>query len=197
MKRVFIIGPGGVGKTTCGGLFATKIGYVFVDVDSEFMRRIGHIGEHIEQRGHADYCRANSALLYELLEEQTSDTVFALSSGFLVHEDVDCALTKHRSVLRLGVSILVLPSESLEETEAIIVPRQLARGIGCREETQRRAIRDRHPRYLHFGDIKVLSIESPSRIAEAMKAKYLAIAEPSLAVERARPAASRPSAPVN
>ena len=197
MKRVFIIGPGGVGKTTCGGLFATKIGYTFVDLDSQFMRRIGHIGDHIEQKGYTDYCRANSALLYALLEEQTSDTVFALSSGFLVHDDIDPALAKHKSVIRLGISILLLPGESAQEAEAVIVARQLARGIGCREDTQRRAIRDRHPRYLQFGDIKVFSTESPDIIAETMKAQYLEIAGPAHRVARVQAAAARPSLPAN
>jgi len=177
MKRVFIIGPGGAGKTTCGELFARKIGYTFVDLDWQFMRRIGHIGDHIERKGYESYCRANSALFYELLAEQAADTVFALSSGFLVYEDVDPVLAKHKSVIRLGVSILLLPAESLQEAEAIIVARQLARGIGCREETQRRDIRDRHPRYMRFGDIKVFSAEPPATIAGTMKASYLEFVE--------------------
>ena len=186
MKRVFIVGPGGVGKTTCGRLFAVKIGYAFADLDSEFKRRIGDIGDHIERKGYADYCHVNSALLYELLREQASDTVFALSSGFLVHEDVDRALAKHKSVIRLGVSILLLPSECPRETEDIVMARQLARGIGGREETHRRDIRDRHPRYLRFGDIKVFSAEPPDRIAGTMAARYLELAG-SGRVDRARP----------
>jgi shikimate kinase len=178
MKRVFIIGPGGVGKTTCGKAFANLIGYTFVDLDSEFMGRIGHIGEHIEKKGYLSYCRSNSALFYALIEEQSSDTVFALSSGFLAHEETCPELSKHKDAIRdLGVSILLLPSRSASETEEIVVARQLSRGIGCREASQRRIIRNRFPRYLGHGNIHIFSAERPMHVAEEMKTKYLEYAE--------------------
>ena len=178
MERVFIIGPGGCGKTTCGRLFAHRIGYAFVDLDAEFMDRIGHIGRHIEQNGYLSYCRRNSELFYALLDEQVSDTVFALSSGFLVHEDTDSSLAKHSDAIRnLGRSILLLPSSSLAEAVEIVVSRQLSRALGYTEEKQRRTIRERYPRYLQHGDIQILSAESPGRIAEIMENEYLSLTE--------------------
>jgi len=173
MKRIFIVGPGGVGKTTCGRIFAEKISYDFVDLDSEFMGRIGHIGDHIEEQGYLSYCRKNSELFYELLSKQTKDTVFALSSGFLVHGDVDSDLKKHAdSISDLGLSILLLPSESLEKTKAVVVGRQLGRGLNVKEDRERQKIRERFHRYLQFGNIKVFSTDSPESIAETMKQEY-------------------------
>jgi shikimate kinase len=170
MKRVFIIGPGGVGKTTCGKIFAEKISFDFIDIDLEFMHRIGNIDSHIEEQGYLSYRRNNSNLFYELMKEQNNDTVFALSSGFLVH---DSDLTKHlNSIRNSGLSILLLPSESLEETEKIIVARQLSRGLNCKEDRERQKIRARFYRYLQLGDIKVFSSDSPQTIAEIMNQKY-------------------------
>lgn len=193
MKRVFIIGPGGVGKTTCGELFANLIGYGFVDLDSEFMARIGHIGRHIEDKGYLSYCRSNSALFYTLLREQSSDTVFALSSGFLVYEDVDPELSIHRDSIReLGISILLFPSQSVEETEKIIVVRQISRGIGCREESERRKIRDRFPKYSKHGDIQIFSTQEPPCVAEEMRTKYKEFEEQFSAPYRSQPHDAHP-----
>lgn len=178
MKRVFIIGPGGAGKTTCGKLFANLIGYDFVDLDAEFMTRIGHISRTIEDKGYLNYCRSNSALFYTLIRKQTCNTVFALSSGFLVHEDTDPELSiLHESIRELGISILLMPSQSLHETEEIIIARQMTRGIGCREESQRRKIRDRFPKYIRYGDIQIFSAQKPAYIAKEMTAKYNKYAE--------------------
>ncbi|MEI6424824.1 MAG: shikimate kinase, partial [Lentisphaerota bacterium] len=178
MKRIFIIGPGGVGKTTCGRIFANKISYDFIDLDSEFMERIGNIGDYIESNGYLNYCRENSKLFYELLKEQNTNIVFVLSSGFLVHGDVDSNLKKHANSIRdLGFSILLLPSESLEKTEEIVVARQLSRGLNCQENRERQKIKNRFHIYLKFGDIKVFSADSPESIAEIMKQRYQENAE--------------------
>jgi len=160
-------------------VFAGLIGYVFVDLDSEFMARVGHIGQHIEDKGYLSYCRSNSALFYALIEEQSEDTVFALSSGFLVHEDTDPELSKHKDAIRdLGCSILLLPSRSIEETEKIIISRQMSRGIACQQKSERRKIRDRFLKYYKHGDIQIFSTENPTCVAEEMKTKYMEFAEP-------------------
>lgn len=192
MKRVFIIGPGGVGKTTCGELFANLLGYRFVDLDSEFMARVGHIGRHIEDEGYSSYCHSNSALFYSLLEEQSSDTVFALSSGFLVYEDTDPELSKHKDTIRdLGVSILLLPSRSVEESEEIIVSRQMSRGIFCRRESERKKIRNRFPKYREYGDIQIFSCQQPVQVAESMRTRYMELAEESSTPYRSQPRDTR------
>ena len=43
MARIFLIGPGGVGKTTAGAELARQLGCAFVDLDQQFMARVGQI----------------------------------------------------------------------------------------------------------------------------------------------------------
>jgi shikimate kinase len=170
MKRIFIIGPGGVGKTTWGKLFANKICCEFIDLDSEFINRIGLIESYIKEHGYRNYCRENSSLFYKLLEEQIEDTVFALSSGFLVYGNVDSELKKHRESIRdLGLSILLLPSESIDETEDIVVKRQLTRGLNYSEDRERKKIRERFDSYAKSGDLKIFSADSPESVADKME----------------------------
>lgn len=174
MKRVFIIGPGGAGKTTCGKIFAHLMGYAFVDLDSEFMTRIGHIGRHIKDKGYLSYCRNNSSLFYSLIEEQVEDAVFALSSGFLIYEETDQELSKHKDAIRhLGISILLLPSRSAKESEEIIVTRQISRGLPYNPQFERKKIRARIPKYRKHGNIQIFSDGNPVQLAEEMKMRYV------------------------
>ena len=176
-KLVFIVGPGGSGKSTAGKILAERLGYGFVDLDYAFCERIGIIGDYIDEHGYRAYSSANSRLFDQLLIEHPSRTVFPLSSGFLVHEDSPALVRKHKLLLeRAGVSILLLPSESLGEATSIIVPRQLGRGIpGLVESTERRKLASRFPRYKGFGDIKVFSSADPSTVADLMMAELARI----------------------
>jgi len=121
LRRVFLIGPAGVGKSTCGALLAPKLGFGFVDLDSEFNTRVGHIAEFIAREGYLAYCGRNVDLFEALLEEEESDAVYALSSGFLLYEDLDPSYSRLAGDLRrLGVSILLLPAASVEEAAEIL-----------------------------------------------------------------------------
>ncbi len=84
-KHVFLIGPGGVGKTTLGPLLAPLTDATFVDLDEQFCERIAPIRHFLDEHGYAAYIRENASLFRILLEEAKprSRRVFALSSGFL------------------------------------------------------------------------------------------------------------------
>lgn len=169
-KLIFIVGPGGVGKTTAGEVLAEEIGYAFVDLDREFLNRVGLIGDYVREHGYSRYCETNSRLFEELVREWPSETVFPLSSGFLVHEDSPELVKKHKKLLqKLGVSVLLLPSESLQESLKVVVPRQLSRGyIDTTEENEIERHRHRYPKYKEYGDVKIFSKEEPRKIAARM-----------------------------
>lgn len=77
---------------------------------------------------------------------------------------------KHQQVLKAsGISILLLPSELLENSVKIIIPRQLARGFSLNEYSEREKFTRRFPIYKELGDIKIFSSDKPEIIAEQMK----------------------------
>jgi shikimate kinase len=168
--NLFLIGPGGVGKSTSGPLLAERLGYRFVDVDREFCARIANISEYIGTQGYVAYCHANADLIERLLEASTKNTVFAMPSGCLVHDECpEVALRNAETLRQHGLSILLLPSRSVEESTELIVARQLGRGFGLNGSREREKYRNRHPRYLAMGDIQVFSCESPTAIAAQMQ----------------------------
>ncbi len=169
-ELVFIVGPGGAGKSTTGKLLAEKLDYKFVDVDAAFNSRIALIPYFVRDNGYKAYCETNSKLVEDLIAEYSSKIVMPLPSGFLVHEDSPELVIKHKSLLSANdVSILLLPSKSLDETIDIIVKRQLTRGFtDMIEEREREVITRRHPLYMHHGDIQIFSYKSPEQIANLM-----------------------------
>jgi shikimate kinase len=168
--RIFIIGPGGVGKSSSGVILAELLGYKFIDLDAEFCGRIGNIGEYIRAKSYEDYCRQNSELFYLLLGENLDNYVFVLSSGFLVHENMGPLTKKHRETLKkVGTTILLIPSKSLKTSTETVVARQLSRGFGLNEENERIKFEKRFGIYQKFGDVKIFSRAMPKNIAKRMK----------------------------
>lgn len=167
--KIFLIGPGGVGKSTSGKILAQKLGYELVDLDMKFMNQVGHIGSFIESFGYEKYAYRNSKLFYSLLASSNENAVFILSSGFLVHKGLEELISKHARVLKTnGISILLLPSKDINEAIEIVTKRQINRGFGLVEEHERRKIEERYIKYLKFGDIKIFSQDKPEIIAEEM-----------------------------
>jgi shikimate kinase len=172
LRRVFLIGPAGVGKSTCGPLLARKLGFGFVDLDFEFNTRVGHIAEFIARQGYLAYCRRNVDLFEALLDEE-SDAVHALSSGFLLYEDLDSSYSRLTDDLRrLGVSILLLPAASVEEATEITVGRLLARRPGLNAEKERAKFRTRFNKYIRHGDIQIISNAPPAVTVERARQEY-------------------------
>lgn len=168
--KIFLIGPGGVGKSSCGKILASLLDYNFIDLDSEFCERIENIGNYINKYGYKKYCFENSKIFYNILDQQLDNFVFSLSSGFLVHENIKELTSKHQQTLKaLGLSILLLPSQSLTKSTKIIIKRQLSRGFGLKEDKEKIKFTKRFPIYKEFGDIKIFSHDKPEIIAEQMK----------------------------
>jgi shikimate kinase len=173
LRRVFLIGPAGVGKSTCGALLAPKLGFGFVDLDSEFNRRVGDIAEFIAREGYLAYCRRNVDLFEALLAEEESDAVYALSSSFLLYEDLDPSYSRLAGDLRrLGVSILLLPAASIEEAEEITVQRLLARRPGLDAERERAKFRTRFHKYIRHGDVQIICNAPPEVTVERARHEY-------------------------
>mgnify|MGYP001307809638 CR=1 FL=1 len=172
--KIFIIGPGGVGKSTCGKILATLLDYNFIDLDTEFCDRIENIGVYINKYGYEKYCYANSKLFYEIIRCHSENFVFPLSSGFLVHEGMAELTAKHQQTIqKKGISILLLPSADITESTQIVVARQLTRGFGLNADKEKLKFQQRYKRYNNLGNIKIYSHQNPIDIANQMKKRIL------------------------
>ena len=66
---IFLIGPGGAGKTTAGALLAKRLGRPFIDLDHRFAEQHGDISRFVDQYGYGVYARANVDLYASLSRE--------------------------------------------------------------------------------------------------------------------------------
>ncbi len=167
---IFLIGPGGVGKTTSGKIFADKLKYQFLDLDEEFCKRNEIIGEFINKYGYKSYCKKNSSLFFQLVENcKEENTVFVLSSGFLVHEGLNSLTQKHLKALKNhGFSICLLPNKDKKIASEIVVNRQLKRGFGLNKNREKQKFNSRYDKYKKLGDIVFFSSDNPENIAKIM-----------------------------
>ena len=59
MSTIFLIGPGGAGKTTVGHLLAARLGRAFIDLDARFAGKHGDISRFVDSFGYVVYAREN------------------------------------------------------------------------------------------------------------------------------------------
>jgi shikimate kinase len=165
-RHIFLVGPGGVGKTTTGRLLAPLLGRPFVDLDQEFCDHIAPIRSFLGEQGYVAYVRRNASLFRSLLSAQPAPTVFALSSGFLATDVEPAIVTANRAaVVDAGISVLLLPSRDYTASLEIVVARQLQRGLGLHRDRQVATFRDRFIPYMSLADIQVFSAEPPEIVA--------------------------------
>lgn len=171
MARLFLIGPGGVGKTTAGVELARLLACPFLDLDQEFMARVGQIDAVIQGRGYAGYVALNSALFASLAPDLPPTCVVPLSSGFLARETpADLLATNRAAVRAAGTTIRLLPREDPVAASQIVVARQLARGLGLDRDRETAKFATRFADYLDQGDIRLFSAAAPGVIAAEMAA---------------------------
>lgn len=166
---VFLIGPGGAGKSTVGKFLAARLGYAKVDLDDEFCERILNIREFIALNGYESYLLENAKLLETLLEEAEADSVFVLSSGFLATDiRPDIVARNRKRVAESGTSVLLMPSRDFQQAANCIVERQLQRGFGLKRESEIAKFSQRFELYLLSGDVQIFSMAAPEVIAASI-----------------------------
>lgn len=168
MGHLFLIGPGGAGKSTVGALLAARLGYTFADLDTLFCERIANIRDVIRSDGYEAYLEQNAALFDSLLRaSQGRDVLFVLSSGFLSTDIRPDIVQRNRQRVReSGFSVLLMPSRDENEACRCIVERQLTRGFGLVKEKEEAKFRQRFAEYMTLGDKQIFSMDAPDVIAQ-------------------------------
>ncbi len=178
-ERVFLIGPGGVGKTTTGRVLAPRLGYVFLDLDDYFCETVENIRTFISRFGYRDYVTQNARCFHEMIAACDTDAVIALSSGFLIVETAADVVQANREAVRsLGPTALLVPSHDHDAAAEIVARRQVGRGFGLVEDSERQKFLERIAVYEPFADIVETSQDAPGEIAERVAKKLSGLSRP-------------------
>lgn len=84
VSLIYLIGPGGAGKSTVGRMLSQELCWSFLDLDVEFMTRVAHIDEFINEHGYERYMETNSDLAHSIAKSGDRPLAVALSSGFMM-----------------------------------------------------------------------------------------------------------------
>jgi shikimate kinase len=170
---IWLIGPGGAGKTTTGPLLAQRLDLPFHDLDAEFAARFGDIDERIAADGYDIYAHANVEA-YESLVGGGSPAVLALSSGFMTYPlevHPSYAALRH-DIARSATTFVLLPSLDLETCVAETVRRQMGRAITRRPASREESVaRERFAIYVSLPAQKVETMRPPRDVAADIAAR--------------------------
>jgi len=166
---IHLVGPGGAGKTTVGGALADRLGVQFVDLDTEFMSRVGDISQQIDGEGYDTYARKNVET-YLCIADPSNSCVIALSSGFMTYpNEIHSQYTSIRSkIARSRGTFVLLPSIDLEACVRETVRRQLTRPFVRSAAREEAVIRERYATYMSLPTRKVETMRSVDEVVEAM-----------------------------
>jgi shikimate kinase len=165
---IFLLGPGGVGKSTLGRELVKRLGWPLIDLDLEFCDSIGEIGSFIGAHGYERYRAENLELACSLTASIDRPSVFVTSSGFLAARAGTHDHAKARQLVGTGYGVVLLPSLDIETATPLVVERQLSRGFGLERVPEDRKFRERFDIYRQEGDMLVISMEPPAQIADAV-----------------------------
>lgn len=170
---IWLIGPGGAGKSTAGPLLAQRLSLPFRDLDVEFAARCGDIDAFIAAHGYQAYARAN-VQGYEVVVRDGFRGVLALSSGFMTYPpEVHSGYSgMRREIARSRTTFVLLPSLDLEACVAETVRRQVARPLTRRlPSREERVIRERFAIHISLPAQKVETMRPPPDVAAEIAAR--------------------------
>ena len=167
-QTIFLLGPGGVGKSSLGLALRDRLGWPLVDLDLEFCERCGLIGTFIADHGYERYRQENLDLAKRLVKAIEGETIFVTASGFLAAPVESDDYREARRTISGGYGITLLPTLDLEIAVSIVVGRQLNRGFGLERASEDRKFRERFLKYFGEGQALVVSMESPAQIADTI-----------------------------
>ncbi len=167
---ITLVGRGGAGKSTVGGLLAERLAVGFVDLDRCFVDRAGDISEYIDRCGYHAYARANVDLYCALSSESVDARVIALSSGFMTYpHDIHPDYRRlRREIDQRPATFVLLPSLDRETCVAETVRRQLTRPFARPAAREAAVIRERFAIYAGLRARKVETMRPVSAVVEEL-----------------------------
>lgn len=162
-QRIFLVGPMGAGKSTIGRLLAQRLGWAFVDLDSDIERRCGaNIPWIFDVEGEDGFRARETSVLEEL--SLADQTVLATGGGAVLR-------AHNRSLLKArGVVVFLKASvEQLVERTARDRNRPLLQ-VPDREQRIRDILNERLPLY---NEVAHLVIETDGMTPQAVVSRIV------------------------
>jgi shikimate kinase len=167
-ETLFMLGPGGVGKSTLGHELGLQLGWPLIDLDFEFCEQLGRIGPFIATHGYERYRAENLALAERLVATSAKPSVFVTSSGFLAAPEQSADRASAQRIIATGYGVTLLPSLNVDTATEIVVARQLTRGFGLEPAPEELKFRERFQIYRGAGETLVVSTAAAVRVAGAL-----------------------------
>ena len=157
-RRVFLVGPMGVGKTTIGKMLARELGLRFVDCDQEIERRSGaNIAWIFDVEGESGFRLRETHVLDELTQE---DGVLVATGGGAVLEQENRTYLKDRGiVVHLDTAVDLLVKRTAKDKKRPLLQNRDPRTV------LKKIKEDRDPLYREVADICVFVGDNSSRKA--------------------------------
>ena len=165
LKRLFIVGPMGVGKTTVGKLLANELGLRFIDSDREIERRTGtNISWIFDVEGEKGFRDREEQVLEELTKEE--NVLVATGGGSVLRERNRENLKIRGLVIYLNADLMLLVKRTKDDTK-----RPLLKGKNVKKVLEK-MLRDRSSLYKEVSDIEINLAEKSSKntVAKIMEA---------------------------
>ncbi|MEC8298977.1 MAG: shikimate kinase AroK [Pseudomonadota bacterium] len=164
LKRLFIVGPMGVGKTTVGKLLASELGLRFLDSDREIERRTGtNISWIFDVEGEKGFRDREEQVLEDLTNE--TNVLIATGGGAVLRERNRENLKIRGLVIYLNADLTLLVKRTKDETK-----RPLLKGKSAKKVLEK-ILRERGSLYKEVSDLEVKVTEKSIKntVAEILK----------------------------
>jgi shikimate kinase len=149
---VSLIGYRGTGKSSVAPRLAAKLGWYWIDADSELEHRAGcTIKQVFEAEGEAGFRQRERDVLQELL--QRDKLILAAGGGAILNADTRRELREAGPVVWLTASVNTIAARILEDATTAKRRPQLTSGGGVREIEQLLAIRE--PLYRECASLEI------------------------------------------
>ena len=174
---IYLIGPGGAGKTTTAHLLASQLGYDCFDLDQYFIETIGDISTFIDQFGYDCYAQKNIECYLALMNRthyNATALIIACSSGFMTYrEDIHTDYIKIKNhILQHPLTFVLLPSICFEDCVQEIVERQMRRSyLKVSPDKEREKIMQRFDIYAQLPCKIILTNVEPLNVVNDIKNK--------------------------
>ena len=174
---LFLLGPGGAGKSTLGKALSAHLDWLLIDLDLVFCEQIEIIGPFIARHGYDRYREENLLLAERLVASALRPVVFVTSSGFLAADKRSSDYRNAKALIATGYAVTVLPSLDEEQATATVVARQLKRGFGFTHGAEEQKFRTRFAIYKEEGDALLIGVALATEMATIL-ARELGIQMP-------------------